>query len=248
MSYSHLTASCRMKLLLFQRKLLWSLRTWQNGHSPISPSGSVVSGLSRSSRWMWGRMGRRRPWRDTDNPRSTAAWTSKTSWRKRLTLVSIPYFLLWGGARGWASFKGRWAWSCQAVADSQGMSVLRAEVWWWGGGVVSSLQAPWRLAWGNSVIPVCSIDASLNTKAHTLKMRTQVIVRGSPWGSAGRGIRSELCIMGRGVWHIFLRPPPTGGAEQRPFTSHVPSSRSTGLSSASGACSVSVRSALCLVW
>lgn len=138
---SHLTASCRMKLLLFQRKLLWSLRTWQNGHSPISPSGSVVSGLSRSSWWMWGRMGRKRPWWDTDNPRLTAAWTSKTSWRKRLTLVSIPYFLTWGGARGWASLEGGWAQSCQAIADSQGMSVCfgqrcgdeipKRDGWWW---------------------------------------------------------------------------------------------------------------------
>lgn len=98
--YSHLITSCRMKLLLFQKKLLWSLRTWQNGHSPISPNGSVVSGLSRSSPWMWGRMGRKRPWQDTDNPHWTVAWTSKIFWRKRLTLVSIPYFLLWEGACG----------------------------------------------------------------------------------------------------------------------------------------------------
>lgn len=100
MLYSHLITSCRMKLLLFQKKLLWSSRTWQNGHSPISPSGSVVSGLRRSSPWMWGKMGKKRPWQDTDNPHWTVAWTSKTFWRKRLTLVSISYFLFWEGACG----------------------------------------------------------------------------------------------------------------------------------------------------
>lgn len=168
--YSYLTASCRMKLLLFQRKSLWSLKTWQNGPSPISPSGSVVSRLSRLSRWMWERMGRRRPWWDTDNLRSIAAWTSKTFWKRRLTLVSVPCFLPWGGP-----VFDLFQWQMSSVlpncCQSQGMSALWAEVWWWGvpagwvGVVVSSLQAcslcnlvPWRWTRRNSVPPVYSIE------------------------------------------------------------------------------------------
>lgn len=194
-----------MKLLLFQRKLRWSSRTWQNGHSPISPSGSVVSGLSRSNRWMWGRMGRRRPWRDTDNPRSTAAWTSKTFWRRRLTLVSIPYFLLGQGDLSGSNF-----WRQMSLILPSRRRFPRY-VCAWGRGVVMSclsrmgggaggelITALSSLAWGNAVIPVCSVDMSLSTQAQPLKMCAQVIAKGSPWGSAGWEIRSELC-MGRGA-------------------------------------------------
>lgn len=150
--------------------------------------------------------------------------------KEKADLGEYPLLSLVGRGLWESVFENRWAWSCHAIADSQGMSEPGAEVWpWdtcvgWVVVVVSSSQAPSRLVWGNTVIPVCMAPS---TMAQTLQMCIQIIVPGSPWGSAGWGISSELYTVGRAGWHVFLRPPVTGRDEQRPFTSHVPSSRSS---------------------
>lgn len=80
----------RMKSSLFQRRSSWSWRIWWNGRLPIGRVGRRVCGpcpWNPPSWKSWGRTVREKRFTNTESPPSTAASTSRTSWKRKLNSV-----------------------------------------------------------------------------------------------------------------------------------------------------------------